>query len=161
MDAPTSTATASATGARPAAGRFRSPADVRWFVAALRRARVIRRRLAEPLPGTVAGLAAMAPLRPPRPEVAWVAAVRASGRLRRLAGGPDTCLVRALIAGSLLAARGDVRLYLGFRPGEASAAADGHAWIAGFDFELGRDAAAGPEYAPVLSLPFTSTGSRS
>ena len=160
MDAPTSTATVSAASAQPAAGRFHSPADVRWFLAALRRARIVRRHLIEPLPGTIAGLAAMAPVRPPTPEVAWVAAVRASGRLRQLAGGPDTCLVRALIAGSLLAASGDVRLHLGFRPGEAGAAADGHAWIAGAGFELGRDAAAGPAYEPVLSLPFTSTGSR-
>ncbi len=160
MDPHSNTATASTAGAQPATGRFRSPADVRWFLAALRRARIVRRQLTEPLPGTIAALAAMAPVRPPTPEVAWVAAVRASGRLRQLAGGPDTCLVRALIAGALLAARGDVRLSLGFRPGEAGAAADGHAWIAGADFELGRDAAAGPEYAPVLSLPFTSTGSR-
>ena len=160
MDAHSNTATVSAAGAQPAAGRFRSPTDVRWFLAALRRARIVRRQLTEPLPGTIAALAAMAPDRPPAPEVAWVAAVRASGRLRQLAGGPDTCLVRALIAGALLAARGDVRVYLGFRPGEAGAAADGHAWIAGADFELGREPAAGPEYAPVLSFPFTSTGSR-
>jgi Transglutaminase-like superfamily len=161
MDARSSTATASTAAAHPAAGRFRSPADVRWFLAALRRARLVRRRLEQPLPDTIAALAAMAPVRPPTPEVAWVAAVRASGRLRRLAGGPDTCLVRALIAGSLLAARGDVRLHLGFRPGEAGAAADGHAWLSGGDFELGRDAAPGPAYEPVLSLPFTSPGSPS
>ena len=160
MDAHSNTTTASTAGAPPVAGRFHSPADVRWFLAALRRGRLVRRRLGEPLSGTIATLAAMAPERPPAPEVAWVASARASGRLRRLAGGPDTCLVRALIAGSLLAARGDVRLHLGFRPGEAGAAADGHAWIAGAGFELGRDAAAGPEYEPVLSLPFTSTGSR-
>ncbi len=138
----------------PRAQRSRTLADLRWFLAALRRARLVRRRLALPLPGTIAALAALAPTHPPSPAVAWVAALRASGRARQVAGGPDTCLVRALIAGSLLAARGDVRLHLGFRPGQAGSPADGHAWLDGADFELGRDGTQGSAYSPALTVPF-------
>lgn len=140
----------------PRQRRSRTLADLGWFLVALRRARLVRRRLAQPLPDTVATLAALAPAHPPSPEVAWVAAVRASGRARQIAGGMDTCLVRALIAGSLLAARGDVRLHVGFRPGQPGNPADGHAWLAGTDFELGREGTPGPEYDPALTVPFPS-----
>jgi hypothetical protein len=106
-------------------------------------------------------LASLAPAHPPSPEAAWIAAARAASRVRRLAGGPDTCLVRALIAGSLLAGRGGVRLCLGFRPGQPDSPAEGHAWLKGNDFELGRDSAAGPRYEPALTVPFPSARSRS
>jgi hypothetical protein len=69
--------------------------------------------------------------------------------------------VRALIAGSLLAARGDVCLNVGFRSGQAGNPADGHAWLAGADFELGRDAVPGPAYDPALTVPFPSPRSHS
>jgi hypothetical protein len=136
------------------AARHRSLADVRWFLAALRRARIVRKRLALPLKDTAAILAILAPVHPPSPETAWVAAARAARRVQRVAGGPDTCLVRALIAGSLLAARGGVRLHLGFRPGEAGGSAAGHAWLEGREFELGRDGSAGAVYDPALTVPF-------
>jgi len=155
MDARTATAHDPAS-TPPRTRRFRTPADVRWFLEALRRARLVRRRLALPLPDTIAALATLAPSHPPSPEVAWVAAVRASSRTRQVAGGPDTCLVRALIAGSLLAARGDVRLHLGFRPGQTGDPANGHAWLAGAGFELGREGAPGPGYDPALTVPFPS-----
>jgi len=178
MNAPQSTtdhaeAAATDTGGSPEAGtgpgreapprttpRHRTPSDIRWFLAALRRARIVRRRLTLPLHDTVLALAVLAPTHPPSPETAWVAAVRASGRAQRVAGGPDTCLVRALIAGALLAARGDVRLHLGFRPGQPNSPADGHAWIAGGDFELGREGTPGLPYDPALTVPFPSLGSR-
>lgn len=140
--------------------RYRAPSDVRWFLVALRRAWLVRRRLDLPLRETIDALAALGPARPPAPEAAWVAAVRAAGRVRRLAGAPDTCLVRALVAGSLLAARGDVRLHLGYRPGQPDRPVDGHAWLAGADFELGRDSAAGPSHEPALTLPFPARRSR-
>lgn len=143
------------------ATRHRTPADIRWFLAALRRAWIVRQRLALPLSDTTAILATLAPAHPPSPETAWVAAVRAASRVRRVAGGPDTCLVRALIAGSLLAARGGVRLHLGFRPGQPGSPADGHAWLEGSDFELGRDGTPGPVYDPALTVPFPSPRSRS
>lgn len=145
---------------RPAP-RHRTAADIRWFLAALRRARIVRRRLTLPLHDTILALAALAPAHPPSPEIAWIASVRASGRARRVAGGPDTCLVRALIAGSLLAARGDVRLHLGFRPGSPGSPADGHAWLAGTDFELGREGTLGRPYDPALTVPFPSLSNRS
>lgn len=140
--------------------RHRTPADIRWFLAALRRARIVRRRLELPLSRTAAILAAQAPAHPPSPETAWVAAVRAARYVRRVAGGPDTCLVRALIAGSLLAARGGVRLHLGFRPGEPGSPVDGHAWLEGSDFELGRDGTSGSRYDPTLTVAFPTPGSR-
>jgi hypothetical protein len=150
----TSAATAAASSSPTRARRFRAPADVRWFLVAVRRAWLVRRRLDLPLRETIETLAALGPAKPPSPDVAWIAAVRAAGRVKRLAGAPDTCLVRALIAGSLLAARGDVRLHLGYRPGQPDRPVDGHAWLAGADFELGRDSAAGPPHEPALTLPF-------
>lgn len=59
MDARTTTADCHPS-APPRTRRFRTAADVRWFLAALRRARVVRRRLAQPLPGTIVVLAALA-----------------------------------------------------------------------------------------------------
>jgi hypothetical protein len=60
---------------------------------------------------------------------AVVAASRAGRRLQSL-GLLNTCLIRTLVAGTLLADRDDVTLRLGFRQGEApQETPDGHAWL--------------------------------
>ena len=68
--------------------------------------------------------------RPSAPDAAMVAAARACSRLARWGGGLDTCLVRSLVAGALLADRARVILHIGFRPAAAAGGpADGHAWL--------------------------------
>ncbi len=58
------------------------------------------------------------------------AARRACPRLRRWLGGLDTCLVRAMVAGSMLSDREGVILHLGLLPPDADVdEAAGHAWL--------------------------------
>ena len=70
--------------------------------------------------------------RPPknlREDEAMLAAARAGHRLQTL-GMLNTCLIRSLVAGSLLADREDVTLQLGNRRDETSEnGLDGHAWL--------------------------------
>lgn len=64
------------------------------------------------------------------PDAAWVAAARGSRYRSRWRGGLDTCLVRALVAGTMVADRDGVVLHVGFRPDPCGVArVDGHAWV--------------------------------
>ena len=67
----------------------------------------------------------------------------------------NTCLIRSLVFGGLLAGRGEVMLNIGFRPGEEQPLVDGHAWVTvdgnrvGADGDLARE-----RYTRILTLPF-------
>lgn len=136
--------------------RHRSLRDVRLFVAAFRlagQAQVVARA---PLPEVVARLLALGGLpRGADPDAAWVAAARGSRYRARWRGGLDTCLVRTLVAGALLADREGVVLRVGFRSEPTSPARpDGHAWLVVGDSTLGE--APGMDracYCQALDLP--------
>ncbi|MGV8042276.1 MAG: hypothetical protein AB2L07_20240 [Thermoanaerobaculaceae bacterium] len=105
---------------------------MRLFVAAFRlagRAQVVAHR---PLPDVIAVLVRRRGLpRAVDPAAAWAAACRGCCYRARWRGGLDTCLVRALVAGTLMSDRSDVVLHVGFRPDPGGVArADGHAWLA-------------------------------
>ena len=104
--------------------------EIRLFLHALRlslKAQRIRRR---PLADVAASLTRTRPL--PR-GVATDEAVRAAGRaglrVRRWAGGLDSCLTRSLVAGALVADRPDVVLHVGFREARTAPLHEGHAWL--------------------------------
>jgi len=65
----------------------------------------------------------------------------------------DTCLIRSLVLGGLLAGRGEVMLNIGFRPGEEEPSVDGHAGVTvdgrpvGADGDLARE-----RYTRVLTV---------
>jgi hypothetical protein len=87
------------------------------------------------------------------------AAGRSTSRWARWFGGLDTCLTRSLVAGSLLAGRGEVVLQVGFRPGEAEQVVDGHAWITMDGEPVGPDGQLAEErYERVMSIPFGEEG---
>jgi hypothetical protein len=64
------------------------------------------------------------------PDDALRATARACSRLGRW-GSLDSCLVRSLVFGSLMAGAGQVRLRVGFRPAASGDGdrPDGHAWV--------------------------------
>lgn len=83
------------------------------------------------------------------------ATARAVARRRRWFGGIDTCLTRSLVLGGMLTGRGDVRLNIGFRPGEGQAALHGHAWVTVDGRPVGTDGGLAEErYTRVLTVPF-------
>jgi hypothetical protein len=85
-----------------------------------------------------------------------LATARAVSRWRRWFGGLDTCLIRSLVLGGLLAGQGDVRLNIGFRPGEEKSALDGHAWVTVDGSAVGPDGdLEGGRYTRVLTVPFS------
>jgi len=57
------------------------------------------------------------------------AAGRACSRMKRWAGGLDSCLTRSLVAGALLADQPDVVLHVGFREPRTAPLHEGHAWV--------------------------------
>lgn len=133
-----------------------NPVDIALFLSALglaRRAQQVRR---VSVPEVVRDIAARSgggrdhPV--PRVELA---AARASNRWRLWFGGFDTCLIRSLVLGGLLAGRGEVMLNIGFRPGEEQPSIDGHAWVTvdgnpvGADGDLARE-----RYTRVLTVAF-------
>jgi len=84
------------------------------------------------------------------------ATARAVTRWHRWFGGIDTCLIRSLVLGGLLAGRGEVTLNIGFRPGEEKPALDGHAWVTVDGSAVGADGKlAGERYTRVLTVPFS------
>jgi len=133
-----------------------NPVDIALFLSALGLARRAQRVRRVPVPEVVRDIAARGgggrdhPV--PRVELA---AVRASNRWRRWFGGFDTCLIRSLVLGGLVAGRGEVMLNIGFRPGEEQPSIDGHAWVTvdgnpvGADGDLARE-----RYTRVLTVPF-------
>jgi hypothetical protein len=81
---------------------------------------------------------------------------RATRRWARWAGGLDTCLIRSLVLGALLADRGRVVLTVGFRPGGDAAVPEGHAWLTLDGKELGQgDHVATADLARLADYPFT------
>jgi hypothetical protein len=91
----------------------------------------------------------------PAPRVE-LATARAVTRWRRWFGGIDSCLIRSLVLGGLLAGQGDVKLNIGFRPGEEKPTVDGHAWVTVNGSPVGADGGfAGERYTRVLELPFS------
>ena len=84
------------------------------------------------------------------------AADRASDRWHAWFGGLNTCLVRSLVLGSLLAGRGEVVLNLGFRPGDqAEPDLAGHAWVTVGGQPVGGDGQlAETRYTRVLEIPY-------
>ena len=133
-----------------------NPVDIALFLSALCLARRAQRVRRVPVPEVVQDIAARGgggrdhPV--PRVELA---AVRASNRWRLWVGGFDTCLIRSLVLGGLLAGRGEVMLNIGFRPGEEQPSIDGHAWVTIDGNPVGADGdLAGERYTRVLTLPF-------
>ena len=102
-----------------------------FFVNALRIAWIAQAIRWRPLPEVIARLETLRWLpRSADMAAARRATLRACGRLARWTGGLDTCLIRALVLGTLLADREGVVLHLGFRPGSAGTGiASGHAWL--------------------------------
>lgn len=108
------------------------PRELLLFGHALRqgwRAQAIRRGV--PLPEVIARLCASRglPARV-RPEDGVRATIRACTRIERHFGGLDSCLVRSLVLGSLLADQERVRMHIGVRrTDDADDPLAGHAWI--------------------------------
>jgi hypothetical protein len=110
-----------------------------------------------PVPLVVAAMAASRRRFGAAPERVALAAARASARWARWFDGIDTCLTRSLTAGAMLAARGEVVLHIGFRPGLEESVLDGHAWITVDGEPVGSDARmAGEPYTRVLAIPFSA-----
>lgn len=124
---------------RRTTSRYRTLGDIRLFLVAFRLARHAQGVTQSPLPEVVDRLLALKSLPcDVDPGAAWVAAIRGSRYRARWSGGLDTCLIRALVAGTLLSDRPDVMLHIGFRPDPTGIArADGHAWLAVGEATLG------------------------
>jgi len=87
------------------------------------------------------------------------ATVRATTRCSRWFGGLDTCLIRSLVLGALLADRAGVELNIGFRPGEDRPVVDGHAWVTVDGSPVGPDGDRATEhYSRLLAVPFGDPG---
>jgi hypothetical protein len=85
-----------------------------------------------------------------------LATARATARWARWFGGLDTCLIRSLVLGSMLADRQDVALVVGFRPGAEDVAVDGHAWVTVAGRAVGPDGIlAQDDYSKLIAVPFT------
>ena len=144
-------------GGKAAGPRFRSPRDL-WLAAAAVPVALRAQRARElPLREVVRCLATRPAPSSPDALRAVAAASRAARAVRALTGGLDTCLIRSLVAGRLLAPHHEVRLVTGFRPSGAGGAAEGHAWLEvdgepvqvaappdGAPFERGPSFAVGP-----------------
>jgi hypothetical protein len=136
--------------------RYRGVRDLLLFASALPLARWAQRVRDTRLPDVVAEMARRGPRSPEiaADRLAW-AAGRATARWARWFGGLDTCLTRSLVTGSLLSGHGEVVLHLGFRPGEADDAVDGHAWITLNGEPVGADGHLAEErYERTMSIPF-------
>jgi hypothetical protein len=141
------------TAARPPRG----PLDVLMMLRALPLARQSQRVSDTPVPLVAAAMSASARRFGSEPERVALAAARATARWARWFGGIDTCLTRSLTAGAMLAARGEVVLHVGFRPGQEENVLDGHAWITVDGEPVGPDARmAGDSYTRVLAIPFNA-----
>jgi hypothetical protein len=84
------------------------------------------------------------------------AAERATARWASWFGGINTCLVRSLVLGALLAGRREVVLNVGFLPGDdAEPGLAGHAWVTVGGRPVGGDADdAENSYTRVLEIPY-------
>jgi len=91
-----------------------------------------------------------------------LAAERATRRWTVWFDGMNTCLVRSLALGAMLADRGDVVLNLGFRPGDdPEPRLAGHAWITVDGHPVGSDGElAGNCFTRVLEVPYRESVQR-
>jgi hypothetical protein len=134
-----------------------NPVDVALFLSALRLARRAQQVQRVPVPDVVASVARQGGggRSSPIPRVS-LAAARAVRKWHQWFGGIDTCLIRSLVLGGLLAGRGEVMLNIGFRPGEEEPALDGHAWVTVDGSPVGADGdLAGERYTRVIAVPFS------
>jgi hypothetical protein len=133
-----------------------NPVDLALFVRAMGLARLAQRATSVPLPKLVAEMSRRR--RGSRRHSAdrlSRATVRATSRWSRWFGGFDTCLVRSLVLGALLADRTGVALNIGFRPGEDQSSVDGHAWVTIDGSPVGPDGnRATGHYSRLLAVPF-------
>ena len=123
-----------------AAERRLRPADLLVFARALdlaRRAQEVRRT---PIEAVVRELLHHRgrPTKLSVPDLS-LATRRATRRWARWGRGLDTCLIRSLVLGALIADRGRVVLTVGFRPGDDANVPEGHAWLTLDGRELGHD----------------------
>ena len=133
-----------------------NPVDIALFLSAMSLARRAQRVRQVPVPEVVEDIASRGGGGHSHPiSRVDLAAARASRKWHQWFGGLDTCLVRSLVFGGLLAGRGEVMLNIGFRPGDEDHAIDGHAWMSvdgrpvGTDGDLARE-----RYTRVLTVPF-------
>lgn len=134
-----------------------NPVDLALFARALWLAKAAQRVRTVPIPAVVADLVQRSGGLAHHPvDRLSRAAVRATGRWAAWFGGSDTCLIRALVLGSLLADRGDVVLNVGFREGEGSEPGlAGHAWLTVGGEPTGSDAdRAESRFTRVLEVPY-------
>ncbi len=91
------------------------------------------------------------------PRAAGVAADRAGRWWSRLTTGRNSCLIRTLVTGAMLADRPGVVLHVGFRPSTGNGVLhDGHAWLTvdGRDMPEGSSATGpGEPYTESLAIP--------
>lgn len=88
-----------------------------------------------------------------------LAADRAARRWNGWFGGLNTCLIRSLVLGALLADREDVVLNVGFRAGDdPEPRLAGHAWVTVKGQPVGSDGdQAGISFTRVLEVPYGAT----
>jgi hypothetical protein len=133
-----------------------SPVDIILFARAMFLARQAQRAASVPLPSLVAEMSRHQPrLGRHSADRLGRATVRATARWSRWFGGFDTCLVRSLVLGTLLADRTGVALNIGFKPGEDQLSVDGHAWVTVDGSPVGPDGdRATGHYSRLLAVPF-------
>jgi len=135
-----------------------NPVDMGLFLRALGLARRTQKVRSAPVSDVVASIARRGGGggRQPTQRVE-LATTRAVARWRRWFSGIDTCLMRSLVLGGMLAGRGNVELNIGFRPGEEESVLDGHAWVTVDGCPVGSDGILAQErYTRVLAVPFFS-----
>lgn len=138
------------------ASRF-NPIDLTLFARALWLAKYAQRMRTTPIPALVAELARRGRGVSHHPVDRLSKAVeRATGRWASWFGGSNTCLVRSLVLGALLADRGGVVLNVGFREGDGSEPRlAGHAWLTVGGEPSGSDAErADARFTRVLEVPY-------
>ncbi|HVN76622.1 MAG TPA: lasso peptide biosynthesis B2 protein [Thermoanaerobaculaceae bacterium] len=148
--------------ANESAGETRfSVREIALFLHALRlsvKAQRVQRRSLEDVAG------ALVRTRPLPRGVGADAAARAAGRacsrVKRWAGGLDTCLTRSLVAGALLADRPGVVLHVGFRGQATGPLHEGHAWVTldGRNVTDARDGEHAGPFTEALRVPLRRGG---
>ncbi len=136
------------------------PVDLALFAKALFLARRAQSVEARPLRRVLADMAAHGGwTRQTSIERMTRATVRATSRWAKWGGGRDTCLIRSLVLGALVADRGRAVLTIGFRPGDDASTPDGHAWLTLDNQPVGHDATlVAGEYARLVEFPFENSG---
>ena len=138
------------------AGNRYNPVDLALFLRAMALARHAQRASSVPLPQLVAQMSRRrGRFQSHSEDRLGRATARATSRWSRWFGGLDTCLVRSLVLGALLADRTNVALNIGFRPGENRLTLDGHAWVTIDGLPVGPDGIrADGHYSRLLAVPF-------